>query len=400
MKQRTILNTSIAIDKLIPGGQGIGTLPDGKKVFLWNALPGETVTELEITKQKSHYIEGIATKIERPSSHRVEPKDPCFLSTSPWQILDYTYELEQKRALVEESLRQEHVTIQSSAEIEPTKTDGREWFYRNKMEYALFWDHDTDKIQLAFHTRGSHCKLPITQSSIEKPEILERAQTIINKLNATHDEARRYQSLLIRASQNGQTSGGLFENRQPHPIFDKLTDSILGQNYSYSPNGFFQINLPVYELALQEIAKSINTDRVLDLYSGVGTIGLSVARDKDLTLVESNGAAYQELEKNCEGTSAHPVLAKSEEALEYIASDLTVILDPPRAGCDKKLIAKLLEEAPATIIYLSCNPSTQARDVKLLEDKYTIERIAPFNFFPKTPHIENLIVLRHKDSVL
>jgi 23S rRNA (uracil1939-C5)-methyltransferase len=400
VKQQTILDTNIAVDRLVPGGQGIGALPDGKKAFLWNALPGETVTEFLVTKKKTHYIEGIATKFENPSKFRVGPKDHCYLSTSPWQILDYTYELEQKRALVEESLRQEHVTIPSNVEIEPTKTDGREWFYRNKMEYALFWDHDTDKIQPAFHARGSHRKLPITQSSIEKPEIFKRAQAIVDELNATHNEARRYQSLLIRASQDGQTSGGLFENHQPHPVFDNLSDSILGQSYSYSPNGFFQINLPVYELALQEIAKSIKTDRVLDLYSGVGTIGLSVARDKNLTLVESNGAAYQELEKNCNGTSAHPVLAKSEEALEYITPDLTVILDPPRAGCDKKLIVKLLEETPTTIIYLSCNPSTQARDVKLLEEKYIIERIAPFNFFPKTPHIENLIVLLRKDSVL
>ena len=206
--------------------------------------------------------------------------------------------------------------------------------------------------------------------------------------------------MLLRTNKKGQTSGGLFENHQPHPVFDNLTDSILGQSYSYSPNGFFQINLPVYELALQEIAKSIKTDKVLDLYSGVGTIGLSVARDKDLTLVESNGAAYQELVANCKGTTAHPVLAKSEDALEYITPNLTVILDPPRAGCDKKLVAKLLEETPETIIYLSCNPSTQARDVKSLEEKYIIEHIAPFNFFPKTPHIESLIVLRRRDSVL
>ncbi|MBR3180762.1 RsmD family RNA methyltransferase, partial [Candidatus Saccharibacteria bacterium] len=199
-------------------------------------------------------------------------------------------------------------------------------------------------------------------------------------------------------------SGGLFENKKPHPTFNNLSDSLLNHSYSYSPNGFFQINLPVYELALKEIKKHIKTKKVLDLYSGVGTIGLSVARDKILTLVECNESAYGELLKNCQfvlssntSTSAQitPVLAKSEEALSYIEPDQTVILDPPRAGCDSKLITKLLEILPETIIYLSCNPSTQARDIALLtkEGNYNISQITPFNFFPKTPHIENLIIL-------
>lgn len=382
------------IEKLIPGGQGLGELEDGKKAFLWNALPGETVTEFEITKKKSHYVEGVATKIENPSKFRVEPKDSCFLSTSPWQIFDFNFELEQKRLLVVESLRQEHVSIPEGVEVEPVQTDGKEWFYRNKMEYALFWTKEDDKIHLAFHGRGSHRKFPIEKSSIEKPEIFSAAGKIVDELNAKHEDSRKYQSMLLRASKDGTVSGGLFENHKPHPVFDNLSDSILGQTYSYSPNGFFQINLPVYELALKEIKKHIVTEKVLDLYSGVGTIGLSVAHDKNLTLVESNGAAYQELENNCKGTKVTPVLAKSEEALEYIAPNLTVILDPPRAGCDKKLIETLLEKTPEKIIYLSCNPSTQARDVKLLEEKYLIERIIPFNFFPKTPHIENLVIMR------
>ena len=87
------------------------------------------------------------------------------------------------------------------------------------------------------------------------------------------------------------------------------------------------------------------------------------------------------------------VLAKSEEVLNYINPDQTVILDPPRAGCDKKLIEKLIEVRPKTIIYLSCNPATQARDIKILLDKYKIKSVQTFNFFPHTPHIENLVVL-------
>ena len=92
----------------------------------------------------------------------------------------------------------------------------------------------------------------------------------------------------------------------------------------------------------------------------------------------------------------HPraILAKSEEVTDYIQPDQTVILDPPRAGCDKKLIEKLLETQPESIIYLSCNPATQARDVKNLLEKYSPIDIKTFNFFPRTPHIENLVILK------
>ena len=87
------------------------------------------------------------------------------------------------------------------------------------------------------------------------------------------------------------------------------------------------------------------------------------------------------------------ILNKSENVTNYIKNDQTVILDPPRAGCDAKLINKLLEVNPPKIIYLSCNPATQARDVKMLLSKYHLETVKTFNFFPHTPHIENLVVL-------
>lgn len=396
--QRTpqILQTSVVIEKLIPGGQALATLPDGKKIMLWGALSDEIVTEVEITKNKSSYAEGIARNIAKASTMRREPRDQEYLATSPWQIMDYQYELDTKRELVAEVLRQQKVQL-GDIVIEPTATDSHEYQYRNKMEYALYYDHTDEQIHLAFHARGSHRKVPITSSSIERPEIYRKAQEIVAELNAKHEDARKYQSLLLRCNQQGQVSGGLYENGQKHPHFPELQDTVLGRTYSYSPNGFFQINLPVYELALTEIGKWVKNQKILDLYSGVGTIGLSVAQGRELTLVECDKAAYNELEKNAEGiANAHPVFAKSEEALEYIAPDQTVILDPPRAGCHEALLDKLNEILPEQIIYLSCNPITQARDVALLQTNYRIEYVRPFNFFPRTPHIENLVVLSKK----
>lgn len=385
----------IKIEKIIPGGQALGTFEDGRKIFFWNALPDELVEEYNITKQKSHYLEAIATKINNSSPYRETPHDDCYLSTSPWQIIQYSYELQLKSELVAEIFREHHIKIDSPQII----ADNQDYYYRNKMEYSLYWDNNTQRISLAFHQRGSHRKVPITKSSLERPEIFQHATKIIAELNSRGEQARKYQSLLLRCNQEGKISGGLYENYQSHPQFPCLTDIILGYTYSYSPNGFFQINLPIYEMALREIKRHINTTNVLDLYSGVGTIGLSVARDRHLTLVECNKSAFNELERNIsdnpeiQNNEIFPILAKSEDVLSYISPDQTVILDPPRAGCDQKLIDKLNTTKPIKIIYLSCNPATQARDIKLLLNNYQIDEVKTFNFFPHTPHIENLVIL-------
>jgi 23S rRNA (uracil1939-C5)-methyltransferase len=401
--------TTVKLDKFVPGGQAIGILPDGKKVFVWGGLPGETV-EVEITKSKKSYAEAVAGVTLIKNEHRIAPRDECYLATSPWQIMDYEYELEQKALLIMEAFRQEGVSLPGltgqsrkssldspigSANDVAVVTDGKEFGYRNKMEYSLYWDNDENFIKLAFHKRGSHQKIPIEKSSIERPEILAEAKRIVDELNARGEQARRYQALVVRANQNREVSSALFENGKPHPVMKNLTDTLLGYEFSYSPNGFFQINLPVYEMALNEIKQHISTDKVVDLYSGVGTIGLTVARDKDLTLVETNASAFQEMLKNIPAGSPNikPVCSKSEDALDYITSDATVIVDPPRAGLDQKLIDKLSEVEPRKVIYLSCNPTTQARDVAKLLPEYKITHSVGYNFFPRTPHIENLIIM-------
>lgn len=394
---------NIEIEKLIPGGQALGTLENGKKIMLWGALPGEIVTKVRVTKEKSSYVEGVAEEIAKKSQYRIKPKDECYLATSPWQIMTYEYELEQKFAILEEIYRQAKINL-NEVKIDPVQTDGQDFRYRNKMEYALYYDHADEKIYPAFHGRGSHRKVPVVQSSLEHPEIWQRAVEIIDELNTRGEDARKYQSLLLRCDQNGSVSGGLYENHKPHQAFASLSDIIMDETYTYSPNGFFQINLPVYEMALREIKGWVKTDDVLDLYSGVGTIGLSVSRDKNLVLVECDKSAYRELEANVEkvkqssNNPVHitPVLAKSEDALEYIAPNQTVIVDPPRAGCMPEVIAKFHTTEPKTIIYLSCNPVTQARDISKLLDIYNIANITPYNFFPRTPHLENLVILEHK----
>ena len=384
------LENPIRIERIAPTGQGVATLESGKKIFLWNALPNEEIKTYRLAKKKNNFDEGVAIEIVKPSDSRIAPKDEHFLSTSPWQIVSDETELSFKHDIIKDLYRNlwhDEIIAHESPET---------WFYRNKMEYSLYYNFESEKIELAIHERGSHKKLPIKTSSIERPEIFKKATEIVKELNETGKEAKNFQSILLRANQNGEVEGGLFEKGKPHPVFNNLEDKILGKTYSYSPNGFFQINLKIYEVALERIKSLIGeTDKVLDLYSGVGTIGLTVAGDKDLTLVEVDKSAYKELEENCKDIkNAKPVLAKSEEALEYIEPDSVVILDPPRAGCDKKLIEKLIEVKPKKIVYLSCNPITQVRDVELLVNAGAkLNSLEFFNFFPHTPHIESLVSL-------
>src|SRR5690606_30376496 len=138
--------------------------------------------------------------------------------------------------------------------------------------------------------------------------------------------------------------------------------------------GFFQVNIPVYEMALRDMRGYIlpNTP-VVDMYSGVGSIGLTIGGDSP-TLVEVNDYAVAEMKRNVKtlGKNATIVHASSETALEHIDAEATIIVDPPRAGLHEKVVEELLEKAPQRIIYLSCNPVTQARDVMRLAESYGV----------------------------
>ena len=137
---------------------------------------------------------------------------------------------------------------------------------------------------------------------------------------------------------------------------------------------------------------------ILDFYAGVGTIGLTIGGG-NVTLVEINADAVREMQRNItelDRTGARAVLAPSEQALNYITGKEIVIVDPPRAGLHPEVVATLLQKLPPRIIYLSCNPVTQARDVALLQQSYQIAWHRGYNFFPRTPHIEHLIILDKK----
>ncbi len=415
-----------SFDKIVGGGQALATLENGKKLFAWGGLPDEKVT-VQVTKKKSNLVEGIVTEVLKASNDRIEPRDPeSYVSTSPWQIMTMEAEQRYKAALIIEAFQLHSVVLPHAVEV---YTDGRAFEYRNKIEFSFWFETDTQKLSLAFFRRGTHGKISVQGTSLAAPAINEKAQAVLAVLNDMQVVGRALKTLLIRSNANGEVNWQLYvkdpefehedfmsrfdegekgqvifsnplspasvvtEYLTPHVV--RLTDTILGIPFSYATEGFFQINLPVYEQALHDMKAYIPEDKpVLDLYSGVGTIGLTIGGN-DLTLVELNKDAVREMKNNIAelGKKATAVLAASEDVTEYITSDKVVILDPPRAGLHSNVIDRLLEVTPSRIVYLSCNPVTQARDVALLAEKYDIVAHKGYNFFPRTPHIENLVVL-------
>lgn len=421
---------TVKLEKLVVGGQAIGTLTDGKKIFVWGGLPGEAVS-VRVTKQKSKWAEGIVGTVLQPSHERVVPHDAdSYLSTSPWQILAESEEDNLKQSLVVESFRQHHVTLPEGATYHPTS----KWYgYRNKVEFSFYFDTEKDLLELCFFQRGGHGKLPVDGTSLAMPQINEAARNIRDLLRQNRIEGRALKTILIRAQQDGTAVAQLYGKDKSKQLLShdqmkslglkgmqiiysnplspasvvtevldsygetRLSDTLLNTEFTYACEGFFQVNLPVYEQALRDMAQFIDTSRpTVDLYSGVGTIGLTIGRNQT-TLVEENAACVAEMKKNIAtlGRDAQPVLASSEDALEFIDRGATVIVDPPRAGLHKAVIDRLLNEKPETIIYLSCNPATQARDAALLTESgmYTICYAKTYNFFPRTPHIEHLVIL-------
>lgn len=425
--------TTVRLEKIVGGGQTLGVLDDGKKVFVWGGLPDELV-KIQITKKKSSYCEAVVIKVIEPSPNRIAPRDPdSFLSTSPWQIMKRESEMHYKAALIEEAFELHDIVLPSPIVVEG---DGNRFEYRNKLEFSWFGHevNDIEQLDLAFFRRGSKGKIPVSQMSLARPEIVQLATAIRDLLRNKPDiTARNLKTLLIRCDQSGNCVWQLYikdklpkiisENeavllpalggeviysdpRSPASKISKrlasfgevvLTDTVRDVEFRYATEGFFQVNLPLYEKTLEEMAKWVEDKATVDLYSGVGTIGLTIG-GPNTTLVELDQHAVREMKENIDrlGSTAKAVLAASEDALEYITTDKTIILDPPRAGLHEEVVERLLDVQPNRIIYLSCNPVTQARDVAMLGQTYGIRSHTGYNFFPCTPHIEHLVILDKK----
>jgi len=420
---------TVEILKLVNGGQGLGFY-DGKPVFAWNVLAGETAV-IKLTKKKDNYLEGIAVRINDISPERVDPKEDHFMSCSPWQIMTFAHENHWKKEIAKETFKRLGAIELPDFEI---VYDQNLFGYRNKIEYGFHANESGNAISLALHNRGATDLRPIDKCLLAKENINKAAINILARLNRENVSVGDLKSLILRENRSGLVVASLIvknkdfqlprsiicddiltgfhvyfsnpSNHAPRPLKllqslgrDYITEEIAGKYFKCGPLSFFQVNIDIFAKTLSTIGTFIDDEEeIVDFYSGVGTIGISLSdKIKSCILVESDPEASSLAGANISINELKNFTnygASSESMLSEIKKDRTIIFDPPRAGLQPKVVNKILETLPRKIIYLSCDAATQARDIKMLSQKYEVTFCELYNFFPRTPHIESLVVLK------
>jgi len=429
--------------QLSPNGLGVGRLKTGKTIFVYGALPQEKV-EVSIIKEQNKFCFGKVISIMNPNPNRVEPKDQIgYLSTSPFQIATFTYENQIKSDLVFEALKQQKL-LRYQDVLNPIIAPNQEYFYRNKYVYEIKGNLPNRK--MAVFDRLSNKLIPVDSISLASEPISRFAQELIEKIPFN------FQSMIVRNNFKNETFARIYtkeknwsskyydenieskvlkdfpnleifhfdeeEKIAPYNLFNEryleIEDELSFSNFKfrYDLDCFWQTNSEVFSEILEHIFEYLDPElNILDCYCGIGSIGLSLRQKlieqnpnqttPFLTLVESDPHSVKYLQQNCSGLERIKISAqKTEKSLNLIESSKQslqqVIFDPPRKGLDPIVIQELLKKKPQKIIYLSCNPMTLFRDFALLQEFYEPLTIQPFNMFPKTYHIECLMILKLK----
>jgi len=328
-------------------GEGVGKAADGFVIFIPSAIFGEVV-RVKIIEEHQSYARAEIVEILEESLERITLECPYFGTCGGCGLLHMTYneELRFKQTKVAKALRLDNISITASPIIR---------HYRNK----TIWQTDGSKIGL--YARKSH-------NVIEVKNCLLQSEAA-NKLK------------------NDQLS--YRENRQ----------YLCGLEFEVSEKSFFQVNNAAAEKLIEIMASNVSpNERVLDLYCGVGAIGLCIAKNaKKVVGVEVNKQAVTEAIANARRNNIENVefiAGESEkviDGIDFLQFD-TVILDPPRAGCDKHLLNVLQKSGVGRIIYVSCNAATLARDLKMISN-YDMKLASAVDMFPRTPHVEVVCVL-------
>jgi len=428
----------IKIDRIVPEGKGVG-LYEGKPVYVLGAFPGEIV-KVEIYKSKKDFFEGRLVEIIENNPNRIEPHEDHYMSCSPWQSINYKYQIELKKEILLKCFKSLAAT---EVNLEKFYKSKNVFNYRNKLEFSFTEDEDK-KIFLAFHARGSHRNFVKLQRGCQlgQEKINEVSLQILNLINRGGLEKFDLKSLVVRQSNfEGKVISllllknekervekfleflkkeqsfpqnltvALSDYRSPLPKIDKvlfkkgddfLIEKIGENKFKYYFDSFFQNNIDLFDKSITLIRKFlIQSSKVLELYSGVGSIGISIAsKVKQIEAVEIIESAVKAAGENAKSNNIinfKSLLLPAEKIQKELLDQKDVlIIDPPRTGLHPKITEMILEKPPQQIIYLSCNSITQASDYNKLKDIYKIEHLSGFDFYPNTPHMESLVILRKK----
>ena len=439
----------LGIDSLAYGGNGVARL-NGFVVFVRRGLPGDRV-RARVTKVKRGFAEAVAEEVVEPSSLRVDAPCAHFPACGGCRFQDLAYEaqVESKAEQVRDAL----VRLGSFPDppVEPIVPAASRFHYRNKLEYSFT---QTDEgVGLGFHRAGrwdevldvDRCWLTTDTGNAIRNAVRDWARE--ERLAAYDQETQRgyLRHLVVREGRNtGQVlvmlvtapgerfeTGYLVEvlrrfeqvrsvhwavNDTPAEVTnlpstllwgeEAIEEEILGLRFRLRPNAFLQTNTEMAEQLyrlVRDFAALTGSETVYDLYCGTGTIGLALARDA-LTVwgveisEESVACAIENAEVNGIGNAAFfagNVSQSLEELRDRAGAPDVVVVDPPRAGLAGKALRRTGGLGAPRIVYVSCNPTTLASDLKVLRDEYGygLRRVRPVDMFPHTPHIESVSLL-------
>lgn len=362
----------VRIERMDHDGRGIGYI-NNKIVFVSNALPNELV-DIKIIKEKSKYFIGEVINIIEKSPYRIESNCPYYDKCGGCDLMHLSYEneLNYKADKVKNVLKK-----YACVNIEPiiVKSDLRE-NYRNKITL-----HKGNN-KPGYVKRNSNEILDIDSCKLVSDSINKYLQ--FNSVN---------EDVIVRCNEVGDVVSTSDK---------KIIMTINNLKYQIDINSFFQVNSNVTSKVFNHIINFIdNDDIVLDLYSGVGTLSiLASTKAKYVYGIEVNDYSYRNALDNIilnKISNIEFLCGKVSDKIDLIKDNFnTIITDPPRSGMDKYTISVIKSKLPKKIIYMSCDPITLARDIKLLSDNYYIDNITLFDMFPNTKHVECVCVLKLK----
>lgn len=433
-------------------GEGIAKV-DGFPLFIQDALPGDELQVRVIQVKKSY---GIATviKIIQPSPDRINPPCDKFGQCGGCQTmsLDYEMQLSYKEKRVKDALER---IGKIDTPVKPALGMKEPWGYRNKAQFPIGWSHE--KLSIGFYKQGSHEIVDTDQCLIQHPVMDIARRQIRHFLTTTqmsiYDESTGkglVRHLIVKTGfETGQVMIILVINGEDLPqektlislLKDEVpglvsvvlnsnkrkTNTIMGQNnrviygkdylidrvkdlsFQISPHAFFQVNPLQTELLYDQVLRFAGLsgkETVLDLYCGIGTITLLLAQKAYRVIgIETVDAAIKDAEANAvlNGlTNTEFIAGPAEKRIHQLQqSGITpevIVVDPPRKGCDETVLQAMISMNPRRIVYVSCNPATLARDLRILEDGgYRTSAVQPVDMFPHTAHVETVVLMDQAD---
>jgi len=373
-------------------GVGLGRI-DGWVVMVPFALPGETV-RAKVFRNRANFSEADLVEVLKPSPARTQPGCPLFGTCGgcQYQHLAYAEQLIWKQKQVGEVLTR--IGGLTDAEVRPTHPSPKQFHYRSKLT-PHYEPPYKGQFSIGFLRTGSKRALvDVPQCPIATETINVALPGVRAELASRADKLKRGGTLLLREANEGVITDPTKE----------ISTAIGDTKFRFTAGDFFQNNpfiLPeLVDYALGE-ASAGGARYLLDIYCGVGVFALCSRKKFEQCLgVEVNAYAVNRAKQNavlnqaanCEFTvgAAEAIFA----AAKFPAGETAALIDPPRAGCTEEFLTQLIAYGPARLVYVSCDPATQARDVKILiAGGYKFLHAQPFDLFPQTRHIESVVTL-------